>query len=423
LNGPTSRRSHVITHGTTFPTVDKQVRLRNASHEVLEQGASGAVQLCSATYAVPPSYQGVGHLSKPKAVDVNAYKGTRGRNFVTEAVGKVGSAVVKIDTTRKVKLDVEGLEHLFKFFLGPDIRFKGPEGDQHENIKGFGSGVIINQSGIIVTNAHVVAKADKVVCTLTDGRQLTAKVLGADEIIDLAVLKVDCKTHDLPCAELGDSSQLLVGAWAIAIGNPLGLSSTVTLGIISSLARSAMEVGIPDKRVDYIQTDAAINPGNSGGPLVDEYGKVIGINTAIRVGATGIGFAIPINLCRQAIQTLQKGRCLQHPSIGIHMATFNPDLAVNLFGGKAKDVRDVREGILVVKVLEKSPSAAVGLKAGDIIQTFDGKRVTDTETFLTSLSKCTIGQKVTLRYRRGKDLHQAQVQVGDAKSQVDVAFQ
>lgn len=352
--------------------------------------------------------------------------GARGRNFVTQAVEKVGPAVVKIETIRKVKVDTAGLQDFLRFFLGPDVVIRAPDTDQHEKIRGFGSGVICNRRGVVVTNAHVVAKADKVKVTLTDGRQFDAQVVGQDTIIDLAVLRLVSRGElNLPAAEFGDSSQLLVGAWAIAIGNPLGLSHTVTLGIISSLNRSALEVGTPDKRVDYIQTDAAINPGNSGGPLVDEYGKVIGINTAIRVGATGIGFAVPINLVRQAITVLETGGSIQHPYIGVHMATFNQDLLASpmFTQQQLREMKDIQTGVLVLRVLERSPAAAAGIKSGDIITSFDGKRIADTETLLQALGRSAVGRQVTVELRRGKERRVHQVKIGDAKTQADVALQ
>ncbi len=193
--------------------------------------------------------------------------------------------------------------------------------------------------GHVLTNAHVVAGARRVRVTFTDGRTLEARVLGVDAVTDLALLELQTTpasagdassaanddassriaAQTLPAAPLGDSRALEVGDWVVAVGNPFGLDNSVTLGIVSALRRTAAEVGIPDKRLDFIQTDAAINPGNSGGPLVNEFGEVIGISTAIRADAEGIGFAIPINTAKRVVETLAAGRPVQHPYLGIQV--------------------------------------------------------------------------------------------------------
>lgn len=168
--------------------------------------------------------------------------------------------------------------------------FPGLEPDGQRRESGQGSGVILSEEGLILTNSHVVKNAAKVTVTLTDGRTFEGTVKGSDDYMDLAAVRIKPSGRSLPTAPLGRSDELQVGDWVIAIGNAVGLDSTVTLGIVSSLSRSAAEVGIPNKKVNFIQTDAAINPGNSGGPLLNEFGEVIGINTAIRANAMGIGF-------------------------------------------------------------------------------------------------------------------------------------
>jgi S1-C subfamily serine protease len=245
-------------------------------------------------------------------------------SFVTAAVDRVGPAVVRIDTERTITRRTDPLfeDPAFRRFFGNDAFSQLP---QERRLRGQGSGFIIDQSGIILTNAHVVDQADKVTVLLKDGRTFQGKVQGADEVTDLAVVKIDGK--DLPVADLGDSNQVKVGDWAIAVGNPLGLDNTVTLGIVSTLQRSSAQVGIPDKRLDFIQTDAAINPGNSGGPLLNSLGQVIGINTAIRPDAMGIGFAIPVNQAKAISSQLAKGEKVHHPYLGIRMITLTPELA------------------------------------------------------------------------------------------------
>jgi S1-C subfamily serine protease len=251
---------------------------------------------------------------------------TTEESFVASAVRKVGSAVVRIDTEKTITRRAPD-----PFYEDPFFRdfFGGmPRQPQEELLRGQGSGFIIDQSGNILTNAHVVNGADRVVVTLKDGRSFEAVVEGVDEVTDLAVVKIDGNGGEpLPIAALGNSDRVGVGDWAIAVGNPLGLDNTVTLGIVSTLKRSSSSVGIPGKRLEFIQTDAAINPGNSGGPLVNQRGEVIGINTAIRADAMGIGFAIPINKAKEIKDRLARGETIAHPYIGVQIADLTPELA------------------------------------------------------------------------------------------------
>jgi S1-C subfamily serine protease len=228
---------------------------------------------------------------------------------------------------------------------------------------GSGSGVIIRQDGVVITNAHVVRNATEVEIGLADGRRVAGRVIGRDPSVDVAVVRV--QAANLPAAPLADSDQLEVGQTAIAIGNPIGLERTVTTGVVSAVNRSprGFELG------GLIQTDAAINPGNSGGPLLDSQGRVIGINTVIVQGATGLGFAIPINLARDiAEQVLTTGR-IRRAILGIVPDDLIPELA------RQYDL-PVREGILVRQVEPGSPAARAGLQLADIITQIDGQRVT-----------------------------------------------
>ncbi|HEY9861194.1 MAG TPA: trypsin-like peptidase domain-containing protein, partial [Candidatus Obscuribacterales bacterium] len=225
-------------------------------------------------------------------------------NFIAAAVERVGPAVVRIDSARTVAGNVpEAFRNpMFKRFFGGEAPI--PE-DRME--RGTGSGFILSADGRLMTNAHVVANADTVKVTLKDGRSFDGQVVGTDPVTDVAVVKISASS--LPVVKLGKSQSLVPGQWAIAIGNPLGLDNTVTAGIISAIGRSSSQVGVPNKRVQFIQTDAAINPGNSGGPLLNEQGEVIGINTAIRADAQGLGFAIPIETAeRIAEQLFRSGR-------------------------------------------------------------------------------------------------------------------
>ncbi|KYC35426.1 serine protease [Scytonema hofmannii PCC 7110] len=236
-------------------------------------------------------------------------------NFVTEAVEKVESAVVQVNVSRALGGDVPDV---LKPFLG-GVRAAPPSA---QILRGIGYGFVIDSAGLILTNAHVVDEADTVTVSFQDGRILKGKVLGKDPVTDVAVIQVQAE-NKLPTVVMGDSDKVRQGQWAIAIGNPLGLQETVTVGVISGTERSSVDIGIPDKRIGFIQTDAAINPGNSGGPLLNALGEVIGINTAIIGGTQGLGFAIRINGAAVIAQQLITMGKVEHPYIGIQMVTLN----------------------------------------------------------------------------------------------------
>ncbi len=243
-------------------------------------------------------------------------------NFVAAVVQEVGSAVVRIDAQRTVENQVPEAfnDPFFRRFFGDQI----PNIPDKQIQSGTGSGFIIDSKGEIITNAHVVDGASKVTVTLKDGREFEGKVVGTDPVTDVAVIHIEAE--NLPTVPLGNSEQLQPGDWAIAIGNPLGLDNTVTTGIVSAIGRSSAQVGVPDKRVEFIQTDAAINPGNSGGPLLNQKGEVIGVNTAILQGAQGLGFAIPINTVQEIADELVANGKVEHPFLGIQMLTLTPEL-------------------------------------------------------------------------------------------------
>jgi serine protease Do len=252
---------------------------------------------------------------------------------------------------------------------------------------GSGSGVIVRQDGIIVTNAHVVRNSAEVEVGLADGRRVRGRVIGSDPTVDVAVVRVN--EANLPAAPLADSDQLEVGQTAIAIGNPIGLERTVTTGVVSAVNRSprGFELG------GLIQTDAAINPGNSGGPLVDSQGRVIGINTVIVQGTTGLGFAIPINLARDiAEQLLTTGR-IRRAVLGIVPDDLIPELAqqYNL---------PVREGVIVRQVNPGSPAARAGVQVADIITRIDNQAVTTSGDLRRILRSHRPGDSVRLTIMR-----------------------
>ena len=333
---------------------------------------------------------------------------TRNSNsFVTEAVNKVDLAVVRIDTERLVTRPNNNFfeDPFFDRFFDENLRIQPPS---KELLKGQGSGFIVDSKGIILTNAHVVNKADKVTVTLNDGRQFIGEVKGTDEITDLAVVKVDTKDEILPVAILGDSNLIQVGDWAIAVGNPLGFNNTVTLGIISTLKRPSSAIGIPDKRLDFIQTDAAINPGNSGGPLLNDRGEVIGINTAIRADAMGIGFAIPINKAKEIKDILVRGEQVPHPFIGIQMITLNPEIAKeNNSDPNSVLILPEVKGVLVTRILPGTPSEKSGMRIGDVIIEIDNQSVFSAEQLQRKVENSRVGEKLlfkVMRNNREKEL-------------------
>jgi S1-C subfamily serine protease len=338
------------------------------------------------------------------------------QNFIAEAVNRVGSAVVRIDTERTVvrpAADPFFSDPFFREFFGDGFS----QSPQPERLQGQGSGFIIDSSGIVLTNAHVVSNADTVNVTLKDGRIFEGEVRGVDEVSDLAVVRLKGATGKLPIATLGDSSQVQVGDWAIAVGNPLGLDNTVTLGIVSTLHRSSAQVGIPDKRLEFIQTDAAINPGNSGGPLLSDRGEVIGINTAIRAGATGIGFAIPIDKAKELKDRLIRGETISHAYIGVQMATLTPQSARdNNRNPNSLVVLPEVDGVLVVKVLPNTPAAKSGIRSGDVVVEVDGQPITNAGQMQAVVDSSAVGQVLKLKIRRGEQIQQLGIRTAELKN-------
>jgi S1-C subfamily serine protease len=307
----------------------------------------------------------------------------QGNTLIVDAVAKVGPAVVRIDTVKRMVNPLGGL-----FGSGPTIQQQ----------QGQGSGFITRSDGVLLTNAHVVEGASEVSVTLPDGRSFTGKVLGSDPLTDVAVVKV--VASKLPVAPLGDSAKVRPGEWAIAIGNPLGLDNTVTAGIISAIQRTnAVGEG---QRVPYIQTDAAVNPGNSGGPLINDRGQVIGINTAIRQApGAGLSFAIPINVARQiAAQILEKGAA-SHPYIGVRLQALTPQLAREINASTDECRLPEVNGVVVVEVMPGSPAAKGGLKPCDLIDQVGGKAVKNPSEVQLAVDQGRVGQPLAVSLRRG----------------------
>jgi len=335
-------------------------------------------------------------------------------SFIVKAIDRTGPSVVRINTERLVT-DASSQELLLKELFGIDTL---PRQERKEILSGQGSGFIIDSSGVLLTNAHVVDKADKVTVTLKDGRVFNGTVQGTDELTDLAVVKIDPRGQNIPIAPLGDSDKLRVGDWAIAVGNPLGLDNTVTIGIISTLDRSAAKVGIRDKRIDFLQTDAAINPGNSGGPLLNSQGEVIGINTAIRADANGIGFAIPINKAKSLEDYLAQGKQVPHPYIGIGMFNLTPEIAKenNSDSNSQYGILPEVNGILIVNVVKTSPAQKAGLRRGDIVVSANENEVTDAEVLQTLVENTGVNQPVKLKVRRGDSFIDLEVETAQLQN-------
>jgi S1-C subfamily serine protease len=336
-------------------------------------------------------------------------------SFVAEAVQKVGSTIVRIDTEKTVvrrQTDPLYSDPLFRDFFGDGYGMSPRE----DHLRGQGSGFIIDGSGIILTNAHVVNDADTVSVTLKDGRSFEGKVQGVDEVSDLAVVKLQGVKGKLPVAPLGNSDEMQVGDWAIAVGNPVGLDNTVTLGIISTLHRPSAEVGIPNKRLDFIQTDAAINPGNSGGPLLNAQGEVVGINTAIRADAMGIGFAIPINKAKLLKDQLVRGERILHPYVGVQMTTLTPKLAQdNNKDPNSPIALPEVNGVLVMKVLANTPAAAAGMRLGDVVTAINGDPISNANQFQVVVENTEVGQVLDLTVKRGNRTQTIAVKTGELK--------
>jgi S1-C subfamily serine protease len=316
-------------------------------------------------------------------------------NFIAAAAERVGPAVVRIDSSRRVANDAPNAQNpLLRRFFGDQL----PTPDDKVE-RGTGSGFILTEDGRLVTNAHVVAGADSVQVTLKDGRTLAGKVIGIDPVTDVAAVKINAT--GLPTVLLGSSETLIPGQWAIAIGNPLGLDNTVTAGIISATGRSSSQVGVPDKRVNFIQTDAAINPGNSGGPLLNDRGEVIGINTAIRADAQGLGFAIPIETATRIVdQLFQRGKA-EHPYLGVQMLDLTPALREEINRNPNADLKVTQDqGVLIARLADNSPASLGGLLPGDIIQKINGTPVKSSTDVQAQVESSKIGTTLEIEVSR-----------------------
>jgi len=326
----------------------------------------------------------------------------------------VKPAVVNIATTQKPRPAERrrgqvppSFQGPFRDFFGDDFfeRFFGeqPQREQHS----LGSGVIVDKRGYILTNNHVIERADEIEVRLSDKRKFKATVVGKDPKTDLAVIKVDA-TGDLPVAALGDSGKIRIAEWVMAIGNPFGLDQTVTVGVVSAVGRA--DVGITMYE-DFIQTDASINPGNSGGPLVNMSGEVIGINTAIVATGHGIGFAIPVNMAREVKDRLIAQGKVVRGWLGIGIQELTDELAAQ-FGVRPE------AGVLVGNVMKESPAEKGGLKAGDIIQEFNGTKITNVRQLQREVAQSPVNSSATLKVLREKQAMSLTVLMGEQPTEI-----
>jgi len=321
---------------------------------------------------------------------------------------KVNPGVVNISTTTTVRIPGNPFRHYFGPGEGPfeDFfrRFFEDIPDRELKQQSLGSGFIIDKDGYIITNNHVVERADEIKVKLVDGREFDAKVVGRDSKTDLALIKIWSPFKDLPVLPLGDSDSIRVGDWVLAIGNPFGLEHTVTKGIISATGR-VIGSGPYD---NFLQTDAPINPGNSGGPLVDLKGEVIGINTAIVATGQGIGFAIPSNMSKSVISQLREKGRVARGWIGVSVQSITPEI------GKAIGLKELK-GALVTDIFQGGPADSGGMKRGDIIIAFEGKEVKNISDLPRLVAGTPAGKTIEVRVlRNGKQMN-LKITVGEMK--------
>jgi len=330
-------------------------------------------------------------------------------NF-SDLASKVSSSVINIQTTKTVKsVGQDFREHSggpFDDFFG---RFFGNNPPEDFQEKGLGSGFVISHDGYILTNNHVVEGASHIKVKIADGKEFDAKVVGRDPKTDIAVIKIE-GASDLKPLMLGNSDELKVGNWVIAVGNPFGLDQTVTAGIVSGKAR-VIGSGPYD---NYIQTDASINPGNSGGPLINMNGEVVGINTAIMASGHGIGFAIPINMAKDIIPQLEEKGHVTRGWLGVSIQEVTPSLAES-FGLKEK------KGALVTEVIGSGPAEKAGIQRGDVLLQFDGKDISGSRNLPQMVASTPIGKTVLVKLLRDQQLLTREVRVGEMESKGDVA--
>jgi len=340
-----------------------------------------------------------------------------GESPFTRIAEIVSPAVVNISAERMIKTEMPGFEWEFRgpfedFFRDFFKNFPKFEGKSQT----LGSGFIISEDGYAVTNYHVIKDASNIVFKLPDKREYKGdkiKIIGTDRRTDLALLKIEDKGK-FPYLKFGDTDKIKIGDWVVAVGNPFSLEGTVTVGVISAKGRSNIPLAEGPDFQSFLQTDAAINPGNSGGPLVNIHGEVVGINTAITTttgGSVGIGFAIPANLAKMVIDELKTKGKVMRGYLGIYLQEITEDLKDGLGLPSL-------EGVLISEVLDKTPASRAGLKNGDVILEFDGKKVVDVQSFRIQVASTPVGNMVKMKiFRNGKD-KEIDIKVGEAPEEI-----
>jgi len=358
---------------------------------------------------------------KPVAAPVAPAPSVSGTPMVpasfSDLADKVRSGVVNIQVVKKVKNVGFGAPHPFgspfggrnpfEDFFGPFSENNQPRGFEQ---RGVGSGFVMSEDGYILTNNHVIEQADKIKVKFADGKDFTARVIGRDPKTDLALIKIDGASALHPL-KLGNSENLKVGSWVVAVGSPFGLEQTVTVGIVSAKGR-VIGSGPYD---NFIQTDASINPGNSGGPLVNMNNEVVGINTAIIPNAQGIGFAIPINMARDIVPQLQAKGHVTRGWLGVSIQEVTPELAKS-FG------LDKNKGALVAEVFKASPAEKAGIEQGDIILSLNGKEIAESKELSRMMAAAPVGDRVELNILRNGKMITCKVKAGEMEEK-DVAMQ
>src|SRR5262245_5255915 len=387
---------------------------------VISMAVLGTVLFVGSQWFVPSPDSGT-----PSATAVARPVAALPTNGFTEVAKAVTPAVVNITTvmTEKVaggrSMPDELRDRMEEFFGGPNGPF-GPRGSRGPQIPeprghrsgGQGSGVIVSPDGYVLTNNHVIDGAREVTVTLPDKREFQGTIVGTDPKTDLAVVKID--GHDLPAVAWGDASKLQVGEYVLAVGNPFGLSSTVTLGIVSALGRGHMGI---TQYEDFIQTDAAINPGNSGGALVNTKGELVGINTAIfsqTGGYQGVGFAVPTSMAKSIYENLVKNGKIVRGYLGVSLQDLTPALA------KSFGLTDTK-GVLISDVGDESPAGQAGLQQGDIVTTYQGLPIDDDLALQREVTKKAEGRSVPLRVIGDSDEMDLHVRIGEQPDKTKVA--
>jgi serine protease Do len=343
----------------------------------------------SETPMIPANFNDLAKMVRPGVVNIQVVKKVKNVGFGFHGFG--GSP---------------GDKNPFGDFFGPFFEGNPPRGFEQ---RGVGSGFVMSRDGYILTNNHVIEDADQIKVKLADGKEFDGKVVGRDPKTDLALVKIS-GSSDLHPLQMGNSDDLKVGSWVVAVGSPFGLEQTVTAGIVSAKGR-VIGSGPYD---DFIQTDASINPGNSGGPLINMKGEVVGINTAIIASGQGIGFAIPVNMAKAIVHQLQEKGHVTRGWLGVNIQEVTPELAKS-FGLKEK------KGALVAEVISGSPAEKAGVEQGDVIVEFDGKEVASSKDLPRIVASTPVGKSATVKLSRNGKVFDRQVKVGEMEEKAEIA--